>query len=815
MRYIQFVCLLLIVVLPVVLMAQSPEWISGQVLDPEGQPLSAASVQIVDGTGTTADVTGRFRLRAPAVDSVRLQVRYLGYESWSGTVRVAEFQGLRIILQPSAFPLQTLELIGTWAEADAPFTQSQMDAADLEKLNLGQDMPFLLRFTPGVVTTSDAGTGIGYTGIRVRGSDPTRTNITINGVPVNDPESQAVFWVNMPDLASSVDQVQVQRGAGTSTNGAGAFGATINMQTKTLRNEPYASIASTVGAFNTRRATVELGTGLLGGHWALDGRWSAIDSDGYIDRATARLRSWYGSIAWQDSRTLIRLLAFSGRERTYQSWWGTPQSRLENDVEGMLAHAANNGLTPEQTTNLLESGRTYNYYQYRDEVDQYGQDNLQLYLSRELNDRWRVNTTLHYTKGRGYFEQYRNGDDRSDYGLAPAIYGSDTVSVTDLVRRRWLDNDFAGVVANLRYETTRWNVHLGGAWNTYLGDHFGRIIWAEVAQGIEPDQEYYAGDGEKRDGNLFLKADWTPAPALRLFVDAQVRQVNYQTSGIDNDLRAYDVRDQQVFFNPKAGVTWSPQPWWQVYASAAVAHREPSRSDYIDAPVGAIPRPERMVDVELGNRIALGSWQLNLNGYWMDYTDQLVPTGALNDVGATLKVNVPDSYRLGLEVQAQGPIRADVVYQGSLGWSRNRIRAFEEVVYDYTSGFEEIRIPHRDVDIAYSPDLVYSHQLAWTFLDSWSLNWMSQYVSEQYLDNTASRDRSLPAWWVNDLQLRWTRHLPRVGDLTIRFQVNNVLDEAYSSNGYTYSYIYDQLVTENFYYPQAGRNWLMGVQITW
>ncbi|MCB9314437.1 MAG: TonB-dependent receptor [Lewinellaceae bacterium] len=815
MTTIRFRTFLFCLVLSTGLSAQTPAWISGHVTDSDGKPLTFASVQVTNGAGATTDASGRFQLRVLATDSVQLQVRFIGFEPWSGYVALPTREDLRIVLLPVAFPLQTLELIGTWAEADAPFTQSRMDAADLEQLNLGQDMPFLLRFTPGVVATSDAGTGIGYTGIRVRGSDPTRTNITINGVPVNDPESQAVFWVNMPDLASSVDQIQVQRGAGTSTNGAGAFGATINMQTKTLRSEPYARLSSTVGSFNTRRATVELGTGLLGGHWALDGRWSAIDSDGYIDRATARLRSWYGSVAWQDSRTLVRLLAFSGRERTYQSWWGTPQSRLENDVEGMLAHAANNGLTPEQTDNLLESGRTYNYYQYKDEVDQYGQDNLQLHLSRVLTDRWRVNTTLHYTRGQGYFEQYRTGDDRRNYGLEPAIYGSDTLSVIDLVRRRWLDNDFAGVVTNLRYEAPRWNIHLGGAWNTYLGDHFGRIIWAEVAQGIGPDHEYYSGAGDKRDGNLFLKADWSPSSAWRLFVDAQVRHVQYQTSGVDNDLRSYDVQDDRVFFNPKAGVTWSLQQWCQLYASAAVAHREPSRSEYIDAPSGAFPRPERMVDVELGSRIAWAAWQLNFNGYWMDYTDQLVPTGALNDVGATLKVNVPDSYRLGLEVQAEGPIWADVFYQGSLGWSRNRIRAFDEVIYDYTSGFEEIRIPHRDVDIAYSPDLVYSHQVAWTFLAGWSLNWMSQYVSQHYLDNTASDDRAIPAWWVNDLQLRWARHLPRVGDLTVRFQVNNVLDKAYSSNGYTYSYIYDQLVTENFYYPQAGRNWQLGVQLSW
>ncbi len=540
-----------------------------------------------------------------------------------------------------------------------------------------------------------------------------------------------------------------------------------------------------------------------------------ITSDGYIDRATANLQSWYAALAWQDDRTLVRFLAFSGRERTYQSWWGTPQSRLENDEEAMLAHAANNGLSPSQTQNLLTSGRTYNYYQYENEVDQYGQDNLQLQASRVLNDRWRINATAHYTRGAGYFEQFRDQDQRSAYNLGPVIIGQDTILTTNLVRRRWLENDFVGGVANLRYESPLWNVHLGGAWNTYLGNHFGRIIWAEFAQGIQPDHEYYRGDATKTDGNIFLKADWQMARDWRLFGDLQVRQVGYQTKGVDNDLRVYDVQDGLTFFNPKAGLTWAARPDVEVYTSVAVAHREPSRSDYVDALISTAPRPERMVDFEVGSRINWKAWRFNVNGYWMDYTDQLVPTGALNDVGTTLKTNVPESYRMGVELEAAGSLGFGLGYRGSLGLSRNRIPLFEEVVYDYSTGFEEVRIAHQDVDIAFSPEWVYSHQLSWAGWKGFGLIWMSQYVGKQYLDNTANDDRSLGSWWVQDLQCHWGRQVKGVGEIQVRLQMNNVLDRDYSSNGYTYSYIYGDTVTENFYYPQAGRSWVAGLSITW
>lgn len=796
-------------------LAQDTRSIHGVVTDEDDQPLPGASFQIIDGIGGLTDGRGRFIVDLPLVDSVSLVVRYLGYDRWISHLPTSIEGPLNIQLTPSFFALQTVELLGTWADAAAPFTSSQLDQEALEPLNLGQDIPYLLRFTPGVVATSDAGTGIGYTGIRVRGSDPTRTNITINGVPINDPESQAVFWVNMPDIVSSVDRVQVQRGAGTSTNGAAAFGATINLQTQTLRPEPYGEVSAGMGSFNTQRATLQAGTGLMHGHWTLDGRYSSIQSDGYIDRAKANLQSGYAALTWQDDRTLIRLLGFRGRERTYQSWWGTPESRINNDFEGMLTHAANNGFSEAQTQNLLTSGRTYNYYDYRDEVDQYEQDNLQLQVSRALDARWRINATAHYTRGSGYFEQYRHQDTRAAYGLDPVITGMDTTQTTDLVRRRWLANDFVGLVGNVRYESDRWNLHIGGAWNTYLGNHFGRIVWAEFAQGIQPDYEYYFGDATKTDGNVFVKADGQLGQNWRWFADLQLRQVTYQTRGTDTDLRFYDVNDKLTFFNPKAGLTWSPARALECYGSIAVAQREPSRSDYVDAPLGDYPRPEKMVDIELGSRMSVGSWQLTLNGYWMDYSDQLVPTGALNDVGATLKVNVPDSYRAGMEIQADGHLGSGFRYQGSLGLSQNRIPRFEEVVYDYTSGFDEIKILHEDVDIAFSPAMVYSHQLGWSGWKGLGITWMSQYVGKQYLDNTSNQARALDAWWVQDVQVYWGRQIRQWGELQVRFQVNNVLDQLYSSNGYTYSYIYGDSITENFYYPQAGRHWLAGISLSW
>lgn len=787
--------------------------LAGIVLDEHGLPLAGAAVQIPGGPGRVTDDRGRFLLQPLPPQRWTLEVRFLGYDLWRREMGPELPDILEIHLVPQAYALQTLELTGTWSGPSAPFPSEQIRREDLDRLHQGQDIPWLLRFTPGVVATSDAGTGIGYTGLRIRGSDPTRINVTLNGVPVNDSESQAVFWVNMPDLVASTDHIEIVRGVGGSTNGAGAFGATVGLQSLTYRDQAYGEIGGGMGSFGTRRIRAAFGTGEIGNGWALDGRWSRIASEGYIDRATADLESLYGSLTWKGGRSLFRLLAFTGNERTYQAWWGTPQSRLENDEEGMLAHAARNGFTPAQTTNLLTSGRSYNYYTYENEVDQYTQTHVQIHGAHALSRQWRANATLHYTRGAGYFEQFREQDDIRSYGLEPVVVGMDTLTHSDIVRRRWLDNHFGGAIANLRYESEIMDIHFGGAWNRYWGDHFGRVIWASAIPGLTPGFRYYDGDAVKTDGNVFGKVVWRPVAPWEFFGDIQYRHIRYRTSGTESELQPYDVDVALDFFNPKAGINWHLSGSTSIFGSVAVGHREPLRRDYVDAPEGKMPLPERLVDYEVGLRWKGQGWQSAVTAYYMHYRDQLIPTGALNDVGASLLVNVPDSWRTGFEWVAGAGLPGGWQFDFSLAMSTSRIREFEETLYDYTDGFDIIRVSHRNVEIAFSPKVVYNHQLRWNPWRGWSLAWMSQYVASQFLDNTADPSRQLPAWWVQDLALGWEGHVPGLGMASVRLQVNNLLHHQYSSNGYTYSYRYESLVTENFFYPQAGRHWMAGFSV--
>jgi iron complex outermembrane recepter protein len=802
------------VFLMVSLQAQSPWRLEGQVRDASGQALVGASVQVEGGPGQITDSRGRFALALREVPpNLVLEVRFLGYQVWRQTLEAPIPTQVDIVLEPMAYSLQGLELIGTWAGLSAPFTSTRVTREELEERNMGQDIPWLLRFTPGLVASSDAGTGIGYTGFRIRGSDPTRINVTVNGVPLNDSESQAVFWVNMPDFAASTDQIEIQRGVGTSTNGAGAFGATVNLQSMTLRDQAYGELTLGGGAFGTQRARVAFGTGTLPNGWSLDGRWSLIRSDGYIDRASADLRSLYGSLTWNGRRTLFRMLVFSGNERTYQAWWGTPQARLENDVEGMQAHADRNGFSAEQTRNLLESGRTYNYYQYDNEIDLYAQTHWQAHLAHALDRRWRANLTMHYTRGEGYFEQFRQNERLTRYGLEPLVIGGETISRFDVVRRRWLDNHFAGLVGNLRYEGEHTDLHVGGGWNRYLGDHFGRITWASLALTLDPDHQYYFGDAQKTDGNVFIKGAWRFSPGWEAYADLQYREVRYRTQGTENNLRDYDVDVRFPFFNPKAGISWSPGRSLNIYGSVAVGQREPVRRDFVDAPAGQTPRAERMINLESGLRWQGRRWGGELNLFHMDYRDQLVPTGALNDVGASLLTNVARSHRSGLELAGSAELGAGLDYRISLAWNISRVREFQELIYDYTDGFEENRITHRGTPIAFSPEWVASQQLRWRIRGGWSLSWLSQFVGPQFLDNTGDPGRALDAWWVQDLLLAWEGRWSGVGRITVRGQINNLLDHKFSNNGYTYTYRAGATITENFFYPQAGRHGMIAA--TW
>ena len=698
------------------------------------------------------------------------------------------------------------------AEEDAPVAYQNIGREELQKVNLGQDLPILLDQTASVVTSSDAGAGIGYTNMRIRGSDQTRINVTVNGIPINDSESQGVFWVNMPDLTSSTSSIQIQRGVGTSTNGPGAFGASVNLNTESFDPKPSATLTLAGGSFNTFKRNLEFSTGLLADRISLSGRISQITSDGYVDRASSNLSSYYFNAKYYGEKTSLSFITFSGDERTYQSWWGTPQSRLEDDSVGMYNHAVNNGLDSAQTHNLFNSGRTYNYYEYEDQVDDYGQDHYQLHWTRRLSETMKAQAALHSTLGRGFFEEYKANEAYSDYGLSNPIFGSDTITETDLVRRRWLENDFYGIVFSLEHQGRDLGLTFGGAWNRYEGEHFGEIIWMENAVETPKDFRYYNGDALKVDGNVYAKGtyDWR---SFRFFGDLQIRSISYRTKGTDNDLKAYDIDETFNFFNPKVGFTYFMNGGQHVYASFARAHREPVRSDFIDAPTDRPPTAEQLNDFEFGYRLQHAKLAFEANAYYMDYTDQLVVTGELNDVGASVRTNVAESYRAGVELNVNYALSGRWNLGGNWAFSQNKIQKFEETLYDYTNGFDVIINEYEDTDIALSPNSVGALFVEYRPVTNLNIRLQGKYVGKQYLDNTQNEDRIIEAFFVSDLLASYTIVPQGTKGIDLQFKVNNLLNTLYSSFGYTYSYVFGDMVTENFYYPQATINFLGQVTI--
>ncbi|MFM7486992.1 MAG: TonB-dependent receptor, partial [Cytophagales bacterium] len=555
-----------------------------------------------------------------------------------------------VSLEEAVIVTDEVLVTATRAEENSPTTFSNINKGTIEKQNFGQDIPFVLNWTPSLVTTSDAGAGVGYTGLRIRGSDATRINVTINGIPLNDSESQGVFWVNTPDLASSTQSIQVQRGVGTSSNGAGAFGASVNIQTNVLNEKPYADIVNSAGSFNTRRHTIAFGSGLINDRFAFDGRLSQITSDGFIDRGASDLKSYYLAGGYYGKKTLLKAIVFGGREITYQSWNGVPESRLKKDVAGMLETAAIAELDSAQTQNLLNSNsRTYNQYTYPNQVDNYRQDHYQLHFSHRINASLTTNAALHYTRGGGYYEEFRLNNKYSDYGLPSVTIGSETFNRSDLVRRRWLDNYFYGVTWSMTYESGILNSILGGGLNKYDGDHFGEIIWSALPMNVTKDYRYYFNNGKKTDFNVFWKNTIALNNQLTAFVDLQYRRIDYQTAGRENRQFDFSIAQDFNFFNPKVGLTYAISSQNQFYASYAIANREPVRDDFVDGASTRAPKHETLGNLEVGWRKKSDRYSFNVNYYLMNYTNQLVLTGAVNDVGASIRTNVPHSYRTGIE----------------------------------------------------------------------------------------------------------------------------------------------------------------------
>lgn len=771
--------------------------LSGKVVDAQSNlPLVGASVWTETANrGTVTDENGQFTLNRLPNGNVEIRVSYLGYETERLTVAVPFSGDLEVKLEPKDFLTEEFIVSATRASSSTPTTFSNVDKSEIAKRNLGQDIPILLNFTPSVVSYSDAGAGVGYTGLRIRGSDQTRINATVNGIPLNDAESHGVFWVNMPDFASSVENVQIQRGVGTSTNGAATFGASLNFQTDTRRDEAYAELDNGFGSFNTWRHTVKAGTGLLNNRFAVDARLSKITSDGYVDRAFSDLSSWFVSGGYYGEKSVIKLVAFSGREQTYQSWYGLPESKLEND-------------------------RTYNFYTYDNETDNYQQDHYQLIYTGKVGSNWKTNLALHYTYGRGYYEQFREDDDFESYALPPVQIGDQLIESTDIIRRRWLDNDFYGFVGSVNYVSSDGKLDwiIGGGANRYDGGHFGEIIWARFAGNTNIRDRYYDNNAIKDDRNIYTKATYEIKPGLNLFGDLQLRGINYSFLGVNDDQRIVDGRADYTFFNPKFGFSYEKgnQTW---YASYAVANREPTRSDFTDNPITEVPRPERLNNVEAGVRAKAGSFSYNANFYYMGYRDQLILTGQINDVGAYIRENVASSYRAGIELDGAYQLSGAWTLGGNIALSQNKIREFTEYIDDYSvEDFRQETFTYTNTDIAFSPNVVGSAIIEYKPAKNLSLNWLSKYVGRQFLDNTANEARSLDAFFTNDLRISYAATPRFFKGLEVNLLINNIFNELYEPNGYTFSYFVPggngrELVTENFYYPQAGTNFLLGLRM--
>ena len=797
---------------------QAQNSINGTVLDAETkEPLIGATLKVLNSyRATSTNENGQFTFNR-LEENASVVVSYIGYQT--DTISSQELKTTNeILLNAKSYQTDEVIINATRVSEDAPATATNVSKEEIEKNNLGQDIPYLLQQTPSVVTTSDAGAGIGYTGIRIRGSDASRINVTINGVPLNDAESHGVFWVNMPDLASSLESIQIQRGIGTSTNGAGAFGATINMETTGIEKDAYAEINNSVGSFNTRKHTVKVGSGLINDRFQFESRLSQLNSDGYIDRASSNLKSYYLSGAYYGKKTIIKAITFGGKERTYQSWYGTPESRINGNMEDMKTHASNEGLDDFRVSNLLNSGRTYNYYLYENQVDNYNQDHYQLHFSHEFSKKVIANLSLHYTKGEGYFEELKFDEDLSDYNLNPVITGFDTINNSNLVRRRWLDNDFYGFTYSINYKANKkLDFTLGGGLNNYDGDHFGRIIWSQFASNSFLTKEYYFNTGEKLDGNAYLKTNFKANDKLNLYADVQARMINYKVEGTDNDQRMLKVEEDFLFINPKVGANYKINERLQAYFFAGISNREPNRADFIDqnpnTPKNEANQAETMTNVEAGIDFKANRYKLAANLYFMDYENQLVNTGQLNDVGSPIRQNVDNSYRAGIELQAAVKLNKEFTFAANATFSENKIIDFTNTVYDYTNGYDIIEDKLGKTDIALSPELIASAELSYLLKKQVEFALIARYVGEQFLDNTSNPNSQLEAYLVSDFRINYQIPTKLIKNASINLLVNNVFSEKYSSNGYTYSYIVGETITENFYYPQAFRNYLLSLNL--
>lgn len=702
-------------------------------------------------------------------------------------------------------------VIATRATSSTPIAFTNISREELSRMNHGQDIPYLVSATPSSVSTSDAGAGIGYTSLRIRGVDATRINVTANGIPVNDAESHTVFWVNMPDLASSVKDIQVQRGVGTSTNGAGAFGASMNLQTSDFSRNPYAEVSLSGGSFRTHKETLRLGTGLLNDHWTFDLRLSNIGTAGYIDRASADLYSFYTQAAYVGDATTARFIAFGGTEETYHAW--NYASREEMDAYGRRYNSCGYMFTDADGVQHF----------YDDQTDNYTQTNLQYLLDHRFNKQWKANIGLHYTKGDGYYQEYKTDRKLIEYGMQPYDVNGETIKRSDLVRKKAMDNHFAGLVFSLNYTDKKLRATLGGAANRYSGDHFGKVLWVKNYIGnLNPNADYYRNEAQKDDANIYARGEYLITPQLTAYGDVQYRHIRYTVEGTNdkynswtgNGMQGLDLDERFDFFNPKVGLNWQPTKHLRIFASVAQAHKEPTRNNYTDGYLTEHPRAERLTDYELGATYTADNWHVGANLYWMDYKDQLVLTGELNEIGEAVSANVPKSYRAGIELQGGFSLPFGLSWEGNLTLSRNRIRDFKETIYGYDDDWNDLPaavVDHGDTHIAFSPDIIAGSTLNYTY-KGLRTSLHTQFVSEQYMSNADVAAHKLDAYCVSNLDVSYTFSPKSLAkNASIGVTVYNLFNEEYENNGWassSYQNTPDTRVNYTGYAAQAGINFL-------
>ncbi|MCB9261766.1 MAG: TonB-dependent receptor [Flavobacteriales bacterium] len=783
----------------------------------DGKGIANAAVSLTNGNNSyyqLTDENGFYQFTNLASENYRICITHISYDSTCESILVDKNMVYNISLRPANYTTETAIVNVVRANGKNPSVTTYLDKEEIIKTDQGKDFPYLLDMTPSTVISSDAGNGVGYTGVRIRGIDPTRVNVTINGIPLNDAESQGVYWVDLPDLTSSTQNVQVQRGVGTSTNGGAAFGSSINIKTDIVPSQYSKVLNFGFGSFNTQRLSAAYSTGRLKNNWAFLFRGSLIESDGFIDRASSELLSTNLAASKYWKKAVFKANLLFGNERTYQAWWGIPQPKFEQNTPELNRYINQLWITGNDLQNLQQSNsKTYNYYTYENEVDDYNQNHYQLFYDYHFNKKLTFSSAAYTTTGKGFYEQFRPKDDLSFYNLQNQIVGNDTFTTADIIRRRWLKNVLVGGLASLNYNVKKMEASMGLGYNTYFGNHFGEAIATEFTAYEALNSLYYDNNSRKGDGNVYAKLQYK-LKHFYPYLDVQYRTISYHFEGFDNQNEAKNYSVNYGFFNPKAGFLFEKR-FTQLYAFYARGNREPVRDDFRNSKNGNWPMAEQLDDIETGYKLKRKRTMLGLNVYYMNYKNQLVLTGAINDVGEAIRQNVAKSYRRGIEAEFQCALSKSLQLGGNLTLSQNKIVDFIETIYEWDDDYETFTNTYKNTNISFSPSIISAAQLGYKVNPNFTLNIHSKYVSKQFLDNTQSENRMLPSFHYTDVSINYsTDQFKGIKKTTLSLFFNNIFNQSFAPNGYTFGGILqNQRADFNYVFPMAGFNWMLKIRI--